>query len=119
MKIYGISNCDTVKKARTYLEANSIPYQFHDYRVSGITNEKLRKWLTHVPLDKLLNKASTTWKELSEKQKAAVTTKARAIKIMISHPTSIKRPLLEDEEGEVIVLGFKKEIYDGIFNIRH
>lgn len=115
MILYGIPNCDTVKKARTYLAGHDIPYQFHDYRVSGISKEKLKSWLTQVPMDKLLNRASTTWKDLTEKQKAAVTTKGKAIAVMVKHPTSIKRPVLEDENGKVLALGFKEEIYDGIF----
>ena len=117
MTIYGIPNCDTVKKARTYLSDHNIAYHFHDYRVSGIAKEKLKDWLTQVPMDKLLNKASTTWKELTEKQKAAVTTKGKAIQVMVAHPTSIKRPVLEDDNGKVLALGFKEEVYDGIFKI--
>lgn len=114
MTLYGIPNCDTVKKARTYLDNQSIDYTFHDYRKDGISPEKIKGWLTNVPLEKLLNKASTTYKELTEKQKASVVTKAPAIKIMVKYPTIIKRPVLENDRGEVMALGFKEDIYKEI-----
>lgn len=114
MKLYGIPNCDTVRKARAYLSDKEITYDFHDYKVKGITAEKIKAWLTQIPLDKLFNKASTSWRELTEKQKASASSKANAIKLMVKSPTIIKRPVLEDDGGKVLAVGFKKEVYDGV-----
>jgi len=114
MTLYGIPNCDTVKKARTFLDENAVNYKFHDYRKDGITAEKIKGWIKQVPLDKLLNKASTTYKELTDKQKESVINKAPAIKIMEKFPTIIKRPVLESDHGDVLALGFKPDIYKEI-----
>ena len=110
--LYGIPNCDTVKKARTHLDEIGISYIFHDYRKDGITPEKIKSWLKSVPLEKLLNKASTTYKELSDKEKEAVVNKAKAIKIMVKNPTIIKRPVLEKDSEVVLAVGFKPEWYE-------
>jgi len=114
MKLYGIPNCDTVRKARAYLSDNGIAYDFHDYKIEGITSDKIKEWLTQIPLDKLFNKASTSWRELTEQQKAAASSKANAIKLMVKSPTIIKRPVLEDDGGKVLAVGFKKEVYDSL-----
>jgi len=113
--VYGIPNCNTVKKARTWLEENSIPYTFHDYKKKGITAEKISSWLLHYPWEKLVNKAGTTWKQLLDEEKATVTDEKSATDLMIVKNSVIKRPLIEDETGKVVALGFLEEEYKRIF----
>ncbi len=112
IKLYGIKNCDTVKKARAWLEAKKIEYYFHDYRVDGVTEKQIKQWIAELGLDAMVNKRSTTWKELDDKTKETLNEKT-AVKIFLEHPTLIKRPLLDN--GKVRYLGFKEEDYKKIF----
>jgi arsenate reductase len=96
LTVYGIPNCDTIKKTRTWLDKNKVAYQFHDYRKDGLDEKRIEKWFKTLPWDKVVNKASTTWKELNDEEKAAVTDEKSAAKLMISHTSVIKRPLIED-----------------------
>ena len=113
LTVYGIPNCDTIKKTLDWFKANNIAYQFHDYRKEGISTEKLKDWLTQVPLDKLFNKASTTFKELPEEVKNAIVDEESAIKVMAESNTIIKRPVVED--GKILAVGFKPDQYKAIF----
>jgi arsenate reductase (glutaredoxin) len=114
MIIYGIPNCDTVKKTMNWLKANNIQFRFHDYKKDGINVEKLENWLNQVPHEKLLNRASSTWKELSDDEKASVVDTSSAIKIIQKNASIIKRPLLESD-GKVLALGFDVANYERIF----
>jgi arsenate reductase (glutaredoxin) len=107
VKIYGIPNCDTVQKAIKWIKANNLEYEFHDFKKDGITKKKIENWLKIVPIEKLMNKASNPYKELPSDAKP--TTAEEMIKLMISQPTSIKRPVLEFEKG--VLVGFKEEEY--------
>lgn len=111
LTIYGIPNCDTIKKVQKWFDANSIGHQLHNYRQAGITREKLEAWLTQVPLEKLVNKTSTTFKKLSEEEKAGASDTDKAIELLLAHPTMIKRPVVEDENGKVLAVGFKEADY--------
>lgn len=111
IKVYGIKNCDTVKKARTWLESKKIDYQFHDYRVDGVTEKQIKQWIGELGLDAMVNKRSTTWKEMNEETKASLNEKT-AVKVFLEHPTLIKRPLLDN--GKIRYLGFKEEDYKKI-----
>ncbi|RRI05522.1 ArsC family reductase [Mesorhizobium tamadayense] len=106
--MYGITNCDTIKKARVWLESHDVAYRFHDYRAEGIEAQRLNGWVGKIGWEKLLNKASTTFRELSEKDKEALDEK-KAKTLMLAKPTMIKRPVLE--VGERILVGFKPEVY--------
>ena len=111
--IYGIKNCDSVKKARKLLEEYDVEYQFHDFRVDGITKTLLSDWLKSVPHTLLLNKRSTTWKQLDESVQSVFDTEAsnqEIIDLFITHPTLIKRPVLVNDENEITV-GFSKQDY--------
>lgn len=110
-KVYGIPNCDTVKKALTWLKEHDIPFEFHNFKKEGISQEKLEAWLEKYPWETLVNKAGTTWKKLDESQKATDT--VSAIQLMMEQTSVIKRPVLEKEE--IISVGFKPELYEGIF----
>lgn len=109
--IYGIKNCDTVKKARTWLEGRGVEHRFVDYRVDGLDAKALARWEKAVGWEKLLNKASTTFKALPDAEKQGVD-KARAVALMQAHPTLIKRPVL-DVDGAITV-GFKPDIYEQV-----
>ncbi len=107
--IYGIPNCDTMKKAMTWLNSNKLAFVFHDYKKEGISKAKLDEWCKLVGWEVLLNKKSTTWRELPEAAQQKVTTQAAAIKLMMSHTSSIKRPVLEYPKG--LLVGFKEDEY--------
>lgn len=107
--MYGITTCDTIRKARVWLESHGVPYRFHDYRAEGIDARKLDGWVGKVGWEKLLNKGSTTFRELPEKDKQGLDEK-KAKKLMLARPTMIKRPVLE--AGERILVGFKPEAYE-------
>ncbi|AXK80559.1 ArsC family reductase [Pseudolabrys taiwanensis] len=107
--IYGIKNCDTMKKARAWLEKQGVDYAFHDYKTAGIERDKLEKWSKKAGWEVLLNKAGTTFKKLPDKDKEGLTEK-KAIALMLAQPSMIKRPVLELGGGKLLV-GFKPDDY--------
>ena len=107
--IYGIKNCDTMKKARAWLDKHKVDYAFHDYKSAGIARKKLEAWAKKAGWKTLLNRAGTTFKKLPDKDKDNVTEK-RAIALMLVQPSMIKRPVLELGGGKLLV-GFKPEDY--------
>ena len=107
--IYGIKTCDTVKKARNWLEGRGVEHRFADYRAEGLDPKNLARWKAAVGWEKLLNKASTTFKDLSDADKQGLDEK-KATALMQVHPTLIKRPVL-DVDGR-ITIGFKPESYE-------
>ncbi len=107
--IYGIKNCDTMKKARAWLDKAGVAYAFHDYKSAGIDKEKLEKWTKKAGWETIINRAGLTFKKLSDKDKEGLT-EARAIKLMLAQPSMIKRPVLELPGGKLLV-GFKPEEY--------
>lgn len=112
--LYGIKNCDTVKKARNWLEANGIDYQFHDFRADGISEALVNGWLQQVELEQLINKRSTTWKQLDDASKASLSND-NAAALCCQHETLVKRPVL-DLNGQ-IHLGFNDKTYQTLFNL--
>ncbi len=113
--LYGIPNCDTVKKARTWLDKNGVAYYFHDYKKEGITAERIKEWYKVFPWDKVVNKASTTWKELSDEEKAGITDGDSAIDLIIAKTSVVKRPLIEHASGKAVAIGFNQGLYEEIF----
>ena len=111
--IYGIKNCDTMKKARAWLDAHGVAYAFHDYKSAGIAREKLEKWVEKLGWEPLLNRAGSTFKKLPDKDKDGLTEK-KAIALMLAQPSMIKRPVLELPGGRLLV-GFKPEVYEQAF----
>jgi arsenate reductase len=105
--LYGIPNCDTVKKARTALADKGYEVAFHDFRKYGLSAEQVKTWLAHVPMDKLVNKRGTSWRKLSDADKANED-ETHLIALMVENPTLIKRPVIE-HEGRVTV-GFTKDV---------
>lgn len=106
--IYGIKNCDTMKKARNWLDAHDVQYQFHDYKVAGIGHLHLQRWCSELGWELVLNRAGTTFRNLPDADKHNLD-EAKAIALMIAQPAMIKRPVLEF--GKRLLLGFKPESY--------
>ena len=107
--IYGIKNCDTMKKARAWLDKAGVEYAFHDYKTAGIEREQLERWSKKAGWEILLNRAGTTFRKLPDKDKEGVTEK-KAIALMLSQPSMIKRPVLDLGGGKILV-GFKPDEY--------
>jgi len=106
--LFGIPNCDTVKKARTWLDANGIAYTFHDYKKEGADPARLAKWANAVGWEPLLNRVGTTFRKLDEADKADIDA-AKALALMAAHPSLIKRPVVEYRGG--LLVGFKPELW--------
>ena len=105
--LFGIKNCDKVKKAMTFLKDHQIDYSFHDYKKSGISEEKLNQWIKQVGWENLVNKQGTTWKMLDKNQQAQVIDAKNALTLMIKKNSVIKRPLLE-KDGKIFALGLEE-----------
>ncbi|RKP52721.1 Spx/MgsR family RNA polymerase-binding regulatory protein [Trinickia fusca] len=112
--VYGIPNCDTVKKARTWLESNGVAFEFHDFKKAGLTASLVKAWLADVPLDALLNRRGTTWRGLTDDAKAAAGSEAGAIALMVEKPSVVKRPVVV-VDGRVKSLGFSAGEYAALF----
>ena len=106
--LYGIKNCDTVKKARKWLDQNGIAYQFHDFRADGLTPEQLNDFAARLDWNTLLNRSSTSWRQLSAEQQSDLTL-GKALSLMLNTPTLIKRPILDT--GEKLIVGYKPDHY--------
>ncbi|RWN58131.1 ArsC family reductase [Mesorhizobium sp.] len=106
--MYGITNCDTIKKARIRLESHDVAYRFHDYRVEGLEADRLDGWSSKVGWETLLNKSSTTFRELSDTDRLSLDER-KAKALMLAKPTMIKRPVLD--LGDRILVGFKPDVY--------
>ncbi|MCL5975563.1 MAG: ArsC family reductase [Gammaproteobacteria bacterium] len=105
MKLFGIKNCDTVKKARHWLDEHQVSYQFHDFRKDGLDQPTVEQWLNSVSWEQLLNKRGTTWRQLDDPRKDQLDQQA-AVVLILAHPTLIKRPVIEDESG--VSIGFNE-----------
>jgi arsenate reductase len=111
--IYGIVNCDTMKKARVWLATHGIDAAFHDYKTAGIDRVKLERWCREVGWEALLNRAGTTFRKLADADKESLT-ETKAIRLMLAQPSLIKRPVLEIG-GRKPLVGFKPELYAAAF----
>ena len=110
LPMYGIKNCDTIKKARKYLESQGVDYQFHDYRADGLDAALLQRFIDTLGWQALLNTRGTTWRKLEESERNAVDNPATALKLMLAQPAIIKRPLLCAPDGSML-LGFSETTY--------
>jgi arsenate reductase len=110
--LYGIKACDTMKKARTWLDAHGVAYAFHDYKVEGAARSLLENWARQVGWETLLNRAGTTFRKLPDTDKSNLD-EAKAITLMLAQPSMIKRPVLA--VGDRLIVGFKPEIYEAAF----
>ena len=110
--LYGIRNCDTVKKARAWLDQRGVDYRFHDYKVAGIDRARLDRWCAEVGWEALLNRAGTTFRKLADSQKENLN-QEKAVALMLAQPSVIKRPVVE-LKGKLVV-GFKTELYASLW----
>ncbi|KQU66982.1 ArsC family transcriptional regulator [Aminobacter sp. DSM 101952] len=113
IKMYGIKNCDTIKKARIWLEGRGVAYDFHDYKAAGVDRASLEKWVGEFGWETVLNRAGTTFKKLPDADKAGIDAE-KAVALMLAQPSMIKRPMLD--LGSRRIVGFKPEIYDAAFS---
>ncbi len=111
--IYGIKNCDTMKKARAWLDKHDVDYAFHDYKSAGVDEDKLERWAKKAGWETLINRAGLTFKKLPDKDKEGLT-ENKAIALMLKQPSMIKRPVLELSGGKLLV-GFKPDDYSAAF----
>jgi Spx/MgsR family transcriptional regulator len=114
MKLYGISNCGTVKKARVWLDEHGIAYEFHDFKKQGVTEALLSGWLRQIGWQKLLKKTGPTWGTLPDAVKSSIKDDASALALMLDKPNVIKRPVLEHKE-KVLATGFSGQYDDNLF----
>ncbi|MFW5425979.1 MAG: ArsC family reductase [Methylophagaceae bacterium] len=110
--LFGIKNCDTVKKARRWCEANDVDFQFHDFRIDGLDEATINEWLKYVSWEVLLNKRGTTWRKLEDPRKEQLN-QTIAVELMLENPTFIKRPVLSDSSS--CMVGFKEAEYSTYF----
>lgn len=112
VRIHGIKSCDTMKKARAWLEAHQIAFTFHDYKAEGVSRSSLESWCRVLGWEAVLNRAGTTFRALPDGSKAGLT-QARAIDLMLAQPSMIKRPILVS--GDRVLAGFKPAVYETFF----
>lgn len=110
MKVYGITNCNTVKKALDWLKAHQVAYEFHDFKKLGISEEKLKEWDAKAGYEKFMNRQGLTWKQLDPQLKENVKTGADALKLLQQKTSMIKRPVIEN--GDFLFFGFDEEVYN-------
>lgn len=110
MKVYGIPNCNTVKKAVTWLAENDLAYEFHDFKKKGVTVDQLNQWCDRFGWETVLNKKGTTWKKLSVEEQSLVVDQKSAVAVMVANTSAIKRPVVE-EDGKPVLISFNEEAY--------
>jgi len=108
IRIYGIPNCDTMKKAHKRLDNNNLEYEFHDYKKLGVPEKNLTRWVKTAGWEVVLNKRGTTWRKLDDEIKNNID-EASSIQVMLDNPSAIKRPILEN--GKILLVGFKEDEY--------
>ncbi len=113
--LYGIPNCDTIRKAKKWLTAAGVEFQFHDFRKDGLESSQLQQWIDQVGWEVLLNKRGTTWRQIPAEQKASID-ETSAIALLLEHPAMIKRPVLESNGLSQIEVGFSETRYSEIFD---
>lgn len=114
MKVYGITNCNTVKKALDWLKQNQVAYEFHDFKKLGISADKLQEWDSKAGYEKFLNKQGLTWKQLAPEVKESIKTKDDALQLLQQKTSMIKRPVIED--GNFLFFGFDENAYQQQFD---
>ncbi|MBC3916038.1 ArsC family reductase [Undibacterium sp. CY18W] len=115
--LFGIPNCDTVKKARTWLQEQGLAFEFHDFKKQGLSRAAIESWLEHQNLDVLINRKGTTWRALSDAEKTSASDTEQAIALMMDKPSVIKRPvmLIDNGDQQQVNVGFSVPQYQSIF----
>lgn len=114
MKLYGIANCSTVKKARLWLEQHELAVEFHDFKKLGASGTLLQEWTKQVGWEKLINRKGTTWRQLPDDAKASICTETNAISLMQAKPSVIKRPIIE-QDNKITHIGYDEAAYQTLF----
>jgi arsenate reductase (glutaredoxin) len=112
VRLYGIANCDTMKRARAWLDGHGVEYDFHDYKKAGIDDTLVRGWVAELGWEVLVNRRGTTWRRLPESARDGINAES-AIRLMVEHPSLIRRPVLDT--GEARHVGFSEDLYRGLF----
>jgi Spx/MgsR family transcriptional regulator len=112
-KVYGIPNCNTVKKALTWLDEHGIAYDFHNFKKLGVTDEKLEEWMQQYPWVKIMNRAGMTYRKLSPEEKASIVNSETAISVLKEKTSMIKRPIIESDK--IVTLGFDEKAFEQAF----
>ena len=115
IELYGIPNCDTVKKAQVFLKEHNLPYTFHNYKTEGIGKTKVKQWFKKWGWETVLNKKSTTWKNIDEEARIAIDSERKAIDFLVENTSAIKRPVLE-KDG-VMMIGFSVKEYEELLPV--
>ena len=113
MKLYGIPNCNTVKKAQVCLKLHGHDVEFHDFKKKGITADKLQEWFTAFGWEKVINKNGLTFKKLSKEEQQKINTADETLSYLLNHTSAIKRPIVE-LDGKPVLIGFKEDEYQGL-----
>lgn len=115
--LFGIPNCDTVKRARTWLEQQSIPFEFHNFKKDGLSAAQVDIWLKKINFKTLINRKGTSWRALSDAKKNEAETPAGAMNLILANPSLIKRPVLQigDDQLDYVGVGFNDQLYSSIF----
>ena len=115
--LFGIPNCDTVKKARTWLEQEAIPFVFHNFKKDGLSQAQVELWLEKIDLNTIINRKGTSWRALTDEQKSQADNRVEAIALLLANPSLIKRPVLQikSKERQHIGVGFNDQQYQIIF----
>jgi Spx/MgsR family transcriptional regulator len=118
--LYGIRNCDTIKKARLWLHTHAVEHVFHDYKLMGVPAVRLDQWLKIVPWESLLNRQGNTWRTLDDTTRNSVTNASGARAVMLAHPSAIKRPVMEwsGDATRDVTVGFKTEAWTALLDQR-
>ena len=111
--VFGIENCDQVRKARRWLRAHGLPVRFHDFRADGLSREMLARWMTRMPWDALLNRRGQAWRGLDAAQRSRIVDQASAIDALLACPTLVKRPVVETDER--LLVGFSEPVFESTF----
>ena len=113
MKVYGIPNCNTVKKAQDWLKTNQIDFEFHNFKKESITAEKLNKWFNTFGWEKVINKNGLTFKKLNKEEQQAINSPEKAVVYLMANTSAIKRPIVE-QNGQAILIGFTEDAYQDL-----
>lgn len=109
VRIYGIPNCEQVKKTKAWFSGQGVAFEFHDFKKHGLDEQLLQRWLQHLPWDALVNRKGTTWRQLSQEQRDTIVDQRAAVALMLTKPSIIKRPVVE--LGDRIIVGFHPELF--------
>ena len=117
MILYGIKNCNTVKKAINWLNEHKVPFQFHDYKKQGLDLKKLQEWSSQLGSENLMNRKGMTWRKLDDQQKEDVKTKNKAIEVMAEKTSLIRRPIIE-KDGKIMTIGFDEGEFEEMYGTK-